>query len=128
MRRRLPSRVRPSARRVPPCGRAVIVKDGEVVGEGYTQPPGGDHAEVWPSSMPFPRERRDAIRHARTVQPLSNAAGAPTRLSGRDSNAHVASAIRTRRLRRGLERLEPREFTPNLGRRRQRCSVSLRRG
>ena len=28
----------------PPVG-AVVVKDGEVVGEGYTQPPGGPHAE-----------------------------------------------------------------------------------
>ena len=29
----------------PPVG-AVVVKDGEVVGEGRTQPPGGDHAEI----------------------------------------------------------------------------------
>ncbi len=29
-----------------PAVGAVIVKDGEIVGEGYTQPPGGDHAEV----------------------------------------------------------------------------------
>lgn len=29
----------------PPVG-AVLVKDGAVVGEGFTQPPGGDHAEI----------------------------------------------------------------------------------
>ena len=29
----------------PPVG-AVLVKDGRVVGEGYTQPPGQAHAEV----------------------------------------------------------------------------------
>lgn len=29
----------------PPVG-AVLVRDGRVVGEGFTQPPGGDHAEV----------------------------------------------------------------------------------
>jgi len=29
-----------------PAVGAVIVKDGEVVGEGYTRPPGGDHAEI----------------------------------------------------------------------------------
>ena len=29
-----------------PAVGAVVVKDGEVVGEGFTQPPGGDHAEI----------------------------------------------------------------------------------
>ena len=29
-----------------PAVGAVLVKDGRVVGEGYTQPPGGPHAEV----------------------------------------------------------------------------------
>lgn len=29
-----------------PAVGAVIVKDGSIVGEGYTQPPGGDHAEI----------------------------------------------------------------------------------
>lgn len=29
-----------------PAVGAVVVKNGEIVGEGYTQPPGGDHAEV----------------------------------------------------------------------------------
>ena len=29
-----------------PAVGAVVVKDGEIVGEGFTQPPGGDHAEV----------------------------------------------------------------------------------
>ncbi len=29
-----------------PAVGAVVVKDGEVVGQGYTQPPGLDHAEV----------------------------------------------------------------------------------
>ena len=29
-----------------PAVGAVVVKNGEIVGEGFTQPPGGDHAEV----------------------------------------------------------------------------------
>ena len=29
-----------------PAVGAVVVKDGQIVGEGFTQPPGGDHAEV----------------------------------------------------------------------------------
>ena len=29
-----------------PAVGAVVIKDGEVVGEGATEPPGGDHAEI----------------------------------------------------------------------------------
>ena len=39
--RRAPGSVSPN-----PAVGAVVVKDGVVVGEGWTQPPSGDHAEI----------------------------------------------------------------------------------
>ena len=41
----LARRARGSTRPNPPVG-AVLVKDGETVGEGFTQPAGGPHAEI----------------------------------------------------------------------------------
>ena len=68
--RRAEGRVSPN----PPVG-AVLVKDGEIVGRGYTQPPGRSHAEVVAL-----REAGDAARGAAlytTLEPCSHQGRTP---------------------------------------------------
>ncbi len=66
---RLARRAQGSTSPLPPVG-AVLVKDGLVVGEGHTQPPGGPHAEVV-ALQAAGHDARDAILYA-TLEPCSH--------------------------------------------------------
>ena len=54
-----------------PAVGALIVKDGEIVGQGYTQPPGSSHAEIVALHQAGEKSAgRLNVRHPRTVLPL----------------------------------------------------------
>jgi diaminohydroxyphosphoribosylaminopyrimidine deaminase/5-amino-6-(5-phosphoribosylamino)uracil reductase len=53
-----------------PAVGAVIVKNGEIVGQGYTQPPGSDHAEIVALKQAG-REARDSVMYV-TLEPCSH--------------------------------------------------------
>ncbi len=101
-----------------PAVGAVIVKDGEIVGEGFTQPPGGDHAEVVALNQAGPLASGATLyvtlepcNHVGRTPPCTDAiieAGiADVHISLRDPNPVVSGG--------GLERLEAEGIHTHLG-------------
>ncbi len=101
-----------------PAVGAVVVKNGEIVGEGFTQPPGGDHAEV------------AALKHAGslakggtlyvTLEPCNHVGRTPpctdTIIKAGISSAHVALRDPNPVVSGGgLERLESKGIRTQLG-------------
>ena len=88
---------------------AVVVRDGEVVGEGWHEGPGTPHAEVRAlRRRGRPRPRRDALLHARALRSRrTDARRARARSSMRGSRAAVVATGDPNPLvdGRGFERL-----------------------
>lgn len=101
-----------------PAVGAVIVKDGEIVGEGFTQPPGGDHAEVVALKQAGPLAKGGTLyvtlepcNHSGRTAPCTDTivgAGISTvHVAIRDPNADVVGC--------GIERLESAGIRTHLG-------------
>lgn len=101
-----------------PAVGAVIVKDGEVVGEGFTQPPGGDHAEIVAIKQAGPLANGATLyvtlepcNHSGRTAPCTDTivgAGISTvHVAIRDPNADVVGC--------GIERLESAGIRTHLG-------------
>ena len=67
---------------------AVVVRDGEIVGRGHTQPPGGDHAEI--GALREAGERARGATVYVTLEPCSHFGGTPP-----CTNALIAAGIST---------------------------------
>ncbi len=101
-----------------PAVGAVIVKDGEIVGEGFTQPPGGDHAEIVAIKQAGPLANGATLyvtlepcNHSGRTAPCTDTivgAGISTvHVAIRDPNADVVGC--------GIERLESAGIRTHLG-------------
>ena len=113
-----PGRHRPAADRAQPVGRCVVVRDGEVVGEGATQPPGGAHAEI--EALRTAGERARGATVYTTLEPCAHQGRTPpcaTR-SPRPASPGWSSRSRTptRRSRgRAIAQLRDRGVTVDVG-------------
>jgi diaminohydroxyphosphoribosylaminopyrimidine deaminase/5-amino-6-(5-phosphoribosylamino)uracil reductase len=101
-----------------PAVGAVVVQNGEIVGEGFTQPPGGDHAEVVAIKQAGPFANGATLyvtlepcNHSGRTAPCTDTivgAGISTvHVAIRDPNADVAGC--------GIERLESAGIRTHLG-------------
>ena len=103
-----------------PAVGAVIVRDGEVVGEGYTQPPGGPHAEIVALRQAGERARGGALYV--TLEPCSHFGRTPpctnALIAAGVSEVHAALADPSPWVNgRGLAALEANGITALLGER-----------
>ncbi len=101
-----------------PAVGAVVVKDGEIVGEGYTQPPGGDHAEVVALKQAGSLANGGTLYV--TLEPCNHVGRTPpctdAIIEAGISNAHVALRDPNPVVSGGgLERLESEEIRTHLG-------------
>lgn len=101
-----------------PAVGAVLVKDGEIVGEGFTQPPGGDHAELVALKQAGDRTKGATLyvtlepcnHHGRTppcTDAIIDAGVSEVDVAIRDPNPSVDGG--------GLERLESQSIRTYLG-------------
>ena len=124
----LAERARPLSRPNPAVG-AILVKDGIVVGRGWTPAGGRPHAEAMALVQAgADGARRDALRHARALRPPSERGPGLRRLAGR--GGHRARGGRRRRSRpahrrRGDRAARARRASPPISPMTRACRASL---